>query len=39
VPIATYQELSAPVMADLHIWLTAQVGKLSRGHDLTKACL
>jgi len=32
------QELSGPLMADLHAWLTAQVGKLSRGHDLTKAC-
>ena len=24
--------------AELHIWLTEQVAKLSRGHDLTKAC-
>lgn len=32
------QELSAPLVADLHVWLTAQVGKLSRGHDLAKAC-
>jgi transposase len=31
------QELSAPLMADLHSWLTAQRAKLSRSHDLTKA--
>jgi transposase len=37
--VAVRQELSAPLMAELHTWLTAQVGKLSRGHDLTKACL
>jgi len=37
--VATRQELSAPLMAELHTWLTAQVAKLSRGHDLTKACL
>ena len=36
--LATRQELSAPLMAELHTWLTEQVGKLSRGHDLTKAC-
>ena len=36
--LATRQELSAPLMADLHTWLTEQVAKLSRGHDLTKAC-
>ncbi|MBA4043020.1 MAG: IS66 family transposase, partial [Erythrobacter sp.] len=30
--------LSAPLMAELHTWLTEQVAKLSRGHDLTKAC-
>jgi transposase len=36
--VATRQELSAPLMAELHTWLTEQVGKLSRGHDLTKAC-
>lgn len=35
---AIRQELSAPHMAELHTWLTAQVGKLSRGHDLAKAC-
>lgn len=31
------QELSGPLMTELHAWLTAQVGKLSRGHDLAKA--
>jgi transposase len=36
--VATRQELSAPLMAELHTWLTDQVAKLSRGHDLTKAC-
>lgn len=36
--LAVRQELSAPLMAELHAWLTEQVGKLSRGHDLTKAC-
>lgn len=36
--LAVRQELSAPLMADLHAWLTEQVAKLSRGHDLTKAC-
>lgn len=36
--LATRQELSAPLMAELHTWLTEQVAKLSRGHDLTKAC-
>lgn len=36
---AARQELSAPLMAELHAWLTAQVGKLSRNHDLAKACL
>lgn len=37
--LALRQDLSAPLMAELHTWLTAQVAKLSRGHDLTKACL
>ena len=37
--LAVRQDLSAPLMADLHDWLTTQVGKLSRSHDLTKACL
>ena len=36
--LAVRQERSAPLMAELHIWLTEQVAKLSRGHDLTKAC-
>ena len=36
--LAVRQELSAPLMADLHVWLNEQVAKLSRGHDLTKAC-
>lgn len=36
--VAVRQELSGPLMANLHAWLTAQVAKLSRGHDLTKAC-
>lgn len=37
--LAMRQELSAPLMAELHAWLTAQIGKLSRNHDLAKACL
>jgi hypothetical protein len=37
--LATRQELSARLMAELHTWLTERVNKLSRGHDLTKACL
>ena len=36
--VATRQELSAPLMAELHTWLTEQVAKLSRGHNLTKVC-
>ena len=36
--LAIRQELSAPLMAELHAWLTAQVAKLSRGHNLSKAC-
>ena len=31
------QELSAPLMAELHEWLIAQLAKLSRSHDLAKA--
>lgn len=31
------QELSAPLIAELHAWLVAQRAKLSRNHDLTKA--
>jgi len=37
--LAVRQELSAPLMAELHTWLTDQRAKLSRNHDLTKACL
>jgi transposase len=36
--LAVRQALSAPLMVKLHTWLTEQVGRLSRGHDLTKAC-
>jgi transposase len=35
--LALRQELSAPLMVELHAWLTAQRAKLSRGHDLAKA--
>jgi transposase len=31
------QERSAPLIDDLHAWLTAQRAKLSRNHDLAKA--
>jgi hypothetical protein len=31
------QEHSAPLMADLHAWLHAQLARLSRNHDLAKA--
>src|SRR3546814_20293626 len=34
---AVRQELSVPLMTELHAWLTAQLAKLSRGHDLAKA--
>jgi transposase len=34
---AVRQELSAPLMAELHAWLIAQREKLSRNHDLAKA--
>ena len=34
---AVRQDLSASLMADLHAWLTAQLAKLSRSHDLAKA--
>jgi len=37
--LAVRQELSAPLMTELHAWLTDQRAKLSRNHDLTKACL
>ena len=36
--LAARQELSAPLISELHAWLTAQVSKLSRSHDLAKAC-
>ena len=35
--LALRQELSAPLMAELHLWLCVQLAKLSRGHDLAKA--
>ncbi|WP_084584675.1 IS66 family transposase [Sphingomonas azotifigens] len=37
--LAVRQALSAPLMVELHTWLTEQRAKLSRNHDLTKACL
>ncbi len=37
--LAVRQELSAPLMAELQTSLTAQLAKLSRNHDLTKAFL
>lgn len=36
--LATRTELAKPLMDDLHSWLTAQLAKLSRNHDLAKAC-
>lgn len=33
------QEMSAPLMAELHAWLTTQLTRLSRNYDLAKACL
>jgi transposase len=35
--LAVRQELSAPPIADLHVWLTGQLARLSRNHDLAKA--
>ena len=35
--LAVRQELSRPLMVELHAWLTAQLGKLSRNHDLARA--
>jgi len=35
--LAVRQELSAPLIAELRTWLTAQAAKLSRNHDLAKA--
>ena len=35
--LAARHEHSAPLMADLHVWLHAQLARLSRNHDLAKA--
>ena len=35
--LAVRQEFSTPLIAELHAWLTAQLAKLSRNHDLAKA--
>ena len=35
--LAARQELSAPLMAELHAWLTGLRALLSRNHDLTRA--
>jgi hypothetical protein len=35
--LAMRQELSVPLIAELHIWLTAQLASLLRNHDLAKA--
>ena len=35
--LAVRQELSAPLMAELHDWLNAQLARISRNHDLAKA--
>jgi transposase len=35
--LAARQELSAPLVTELHDWLEAQRAKLSRNHDLAKA--
>jgi len=35
--LAVRQELSVPLMAELPAWLTAQLARLSRNHDLAKA--
>jgi transposase len=35
--LAVRQELSAPLVTELHAWLTTQLAKLSRNHDLAKA--
>ncbi|MBB4641162.1 transposase [Rhizorhapis suberifaciens] len=34
---AARQDLSAPLMAELHAWLNAQLARISRNHDLAKA--
>jgi transposase len=36
--LAARREHSAPLMDDLHNWLQTQLAKLSRSHDLAKAC-
>ena len=35
--LAMRQEVSAPLVADLKVWMDEQCRKLSRGHDLAKA--
>ena len=35
--LAVRQEISTPLMTELHAWLTAQQAMLSRNHDLAKA--
>jgi hypothetical protein len=35
--LAVRQDLSAPLVDGLHVWLTDQMTKLSRNHDLAKA--
>jgi len=35
--LAVRQELSAPLVTELHAWLTSQLARLSRNHDLAKA--
>jgi hypothetical protein len=35
--LAVRRRLSAPLMAELHAWLTSQLARLSRNHDLAKA--
>lgn len=35
--LATRQELSASLMAELYAWLNAQLAKISRNHDVAKA--
>jgi transposase len=36
--LAARREHSVPLMDDLHTWLQVQLAKLSRSHDLAKAC-
>ena len=36
--LAVRQDLAKPLIGDLRAWLTSQVAKLSRNHDLAKAC-